>query len=166
MIITELFRGQCYEFGLYDNNLPQDVVKKLQEYDLQLTLLYNKDDEQWEFYRIKQKGVTSSLDLLHWQISYLEKGTYLPINVIEWLKKYDTSYLGSKSQDEMKSLWLKQFKNAVYKQKQENYKRYEEISYNAKPEVEKMEAGRIQISVPITVGFNKRTGKKILAVRK
>lgn len=166
MIITELLRGQIYDFNLGDSGIPQEVLNNLQRYDPQLTLLYNYDDFQWEFYRIKQRGVTPSLDLLHWQISYPEKGRYIPINVIEWLKKYDTNYQGSKSKDEMNSIWLKQFKNARNLQNKKNLKERLEICDNARPEVAKIESGRKQISVPITVGFNKKTGKKILAVRK
>jgi len=165
MIITEEKRAELYKFNLKDC-LPESIQTVLTRYDKDLTALWNEDDTQWEFYRIKNKGITKSEDLLHWQISAPTKSKLITVGIIDWLKKYDTNYQGYLSQDQMKNNWKRQFRKTASKSKEDHNKAIEDIKYGWKDGSHKFGTNRVQISVPITIGINQKTGKKVYAVKK
>lgn len=163
MIITEEKRCILYtDFGLRSGSVPVIVRKSLERLSPELELLWNTTEGQYELYRVKQRGITADEDLLHWQISI--KTSNLTSGIIDYIKSKDTNPMGANSKDEMKSNWLKGFANARYKTKERKIKQRQELEYAYSQGDRYVYGGHTQISVPITVGFNKKTGKKIMAV--
>src|SRR3990172_5493047 len=161
MIKTEAMRYILdSEKGIYP---PDDVAAALRQLDSALELLWNNDDGQWEVYRLKHKGVIPSQDLMHWQMSAPNKGTFITTGIVDWLKKYDTSLGGRLSKEDLQNRWLKQFKEIQYTERVKKEKQDQELSYSWQEMIDKIGKARKQISVPITVGFNKKTGKHIRA---
>src|SRR3989304_2979258 len=114
MIKTEALRYILdSEKGIYP---PKDVIDALYKLDSGLELIWNDDDGQWEFYRVKQRSATRNNDLLHWQISAPTKGTHITVGIVDWLKRFDTAEGGRFSKKELEQRWLKQFKEIQYQE--------------------------------------------------
>lgn len=167
MIKTECKRS------LVDNNIlpPENVQIAFDEFNSQnpfeIIVLFDIDSDTWQFYNVKSHGATKGDDMIHWQISAPTKGRYITPGIIDWLKKYDTSQRGFLDKDDLKKKWLNHFKEHQYKQINIKYKKEQEDKYVRNWSILKKLSGlREQIAVPIQVGYNKRTGKKILAVKK
>lgn len=143
-------------------HVPKEVSQSLKRLDDQLVLLYNIDDFQWELYRIKQKGITEAEDLLHHQLS-LKTGN-LSTGIVDYIKKFDQNPMGANSQDEMRKYWMQSFKRSLDRRKDQKEKQKQELHYAYKQGEPYLFRNRTGIAVPITVGFNTKTGKKILAV--
>lgn len=171
MIKTEAKRA------IVKNNiqLPSDVRKALDNYNkrahLSLDLIYNLDDNQWEFYSIKHHGVVPDEDLLHWQMSVPAKGTGITPGVLRWLFKYDTSNGGMKDQDQIKKEWLAQFKVRRFLMEEKNEKRRKDDYHSRVSPIikdlvlkHKTITFKTQIVVPKTVGM--QNGKLVYAVPK
>lgn len=164
MIKTEAMR--CIldsEKGIYP---PKEVIEVLKRLNSSLELMWNDDDGQWEIYRIKQKGIIPAQDLLHWQMSAPTKGTFITVGIVDWLRKYDTTKGGALSEEDLQNRWVKQFKEIQYNERIKHEKQDQELYYSWQEMINKIAGARKQISVPITVGFNKRTGKHIRAFEK
>ncbi len=155
--------------------LPSDVRKALDDYNkrahLPLDLIYNLDDNRWEFYSIKQHGVVPDEDLLHWQMSVPAKGTGITPGAIRWLLKYDTSNGGMKDQDEIRKEWLAQFKVRRFLMEEQNEKkRKDDYHSRVSPIIKDLTLKhrtikfKTQLVVPKAVGIYK--GEPIYAVPK
>lgn len=140
---------------------PDDVIKALKRLNSSLELMWNNDDGQWEIYRIKEKGIISAQDLLHWQMSAPTKGTFITVGIVDWLRKYDTTQGGVLSKEDLQNRWIKQFKEIQYNERIKKERNQQELYYSWQEMINKISTVRRQISVPITVGFNKKTGKHI-----
>ncbi len=153
-----------------DIELSKDVRQALDNWNkshtIKLDLLFDIITNKWQFYRIKKFGLTSDNDLLHWQISAPTEGTLITPGILDWLRQYDQSEGGYLDQDDLRKQWLQQWKDLQEKQAKQQKHRQDELQYGYKPIIDKLSVLREQISVPITVGFNKKTGKKVMAVPK
>ena len=150
--------------------LPDDVRRAVNEWNrthsIQLDILWDAESAHWQIYRIKLKGVTSGDDTLHWQMQAPSEGTTITPGILDWLKKYDTSNNGYLDKEEITNNWKKLWKEGVNKiNKRKNTER-EDLEYGRKFFIDDLITQKTVGSVPITVGFNKRTGKKIIAVPK
>ena len=166
MIKTETHRW------VVSNNveLPYDVRKALTEWNrthrVKLDLLFDELSNQWQFYRIKYTGATVNEDTLHWQMSVPNRGTMITPGIIDWLRKYDQSNNGYLTEGELKKNWVIQWKELKRKQQKDKDNELDSMAHGFKPIIDKVSTLREQIVVPITVGFNPKTGKKIMAVKK
>jgi hypothetical protein len=144
---------------------PKEVMIALHQVDQNLDLLWNEDDNQWEIYRIKQKGITRGEDVLCWQMSAPVKGLMITVGIADWLKKYDTNVLGMYDQDQMKNKFLSMIKQVREKKQEQKQKQLKELQYNYKDLLHHRDTERTQIVVPVTVGWNKKTGKPVRMVK-
>lgn len=144
---------------------PEAVIKAIdRKYpNLGLELIWNSDDNNWEFYRCIRKGESYLEDIMHWQMSVPFKGTMITPSIIDWLAKYDTTQNGRWSREELEEQWKKSIKTTLSLQKIRYMKRCEDILDSLKNDAGDILVGKRGISVPITVGYNKTTGKRILA---
>ena len=110
-----------------------------------------------------QMPASKMLDAL---LIVIEGITLLTPGVLTWLKKYDTSNDGYLDQDDLKKNWLTSWKKGREDLKLKNDKKEEEFNYARKTMISDLSTEKLVAAVPITVGFNKRTGKKIIAVPK
>ena len=163
MIITEEYRRNLYPLGLRERSVSEDVLKAAHSIDSRLCFLYNIDDEQWEIYRIKQKGQSPQDDLLHWQIS-IKNNLLTPGVVRNYLQKCDTNPGGLYTKDEMFYNWLKRHYSLKYKKQQIDEKKWAETERRFDEGKRYMTSWPVSVSVPIQVGYNMRTGKKVFAV--
>jgi len=162
MIITEFKYGQRNEFRLITSNYPDEVRTALAEFDKTLLLLWNLDDNQWEVYRIKSRGGVSADDVIHWQLSYPHAIT---LDLINYLKKKDTNPSGYLDTKEMFKKWFNLIKKNTDLRLYRQATIREAIINNAQWYTRRLGACTDQIAVPVTVGYNKKTGKKIMAVK-
>lgn len=145
---------------------PEDVVIKLKEFDSALELIWNEDDNRWEFYRVKKVGIVPEEDLLHWQISAPESGTCITPGILDWLRKYDQTNGGFLSIDDLKDEWRKNYKRYIVIPEERRKKQMEPIMHEWDKVFHRYAVERVQIAVPKIIGMHKKTGKKILAVKK
>jgi hypothetical protein len=94
------------------------------------------------------------------------KGTMLTSGVVDWLRKFDTSKGGSRTKEELEKEFFKQVKLYSYKQKEKKYKQQQEFKYGYSDAFNTFAVEREQISVPICVGVNKDTHKKVFLTKK
>lgn len=151
--------------------LPDDVQRALKEWNrthsIKLDILWDAETSCWQIYIIKLKGAIPKEDTLHWQMSAPSEGTAITPGILDWLKKYDTSNNGYLEQDEIKKRWLETWKKGVEKLNLKKQKEAEDREYGYKDLIFRgIGTARTQVPVGITVGFNKRTGKKIMLVPK
>lgn len=144
---------------------PKNVSKALRHYDSELELVWN-DEGQWEIYRLKQKGITKDEDILHWQMSVPQQGSIITVGIVSWLKRFDSTCGGNKTKEELVKEFFKNMKEINYKQKIKRQKELDEAQYAYSGMLHRYAVEREQISVPTLVGMNKKTGKKIYAVKK
>ena len=151
-----------------DKRKPSNLVLlKMYNFDKRLELIWNEDDNRWEFYRVKGYGVTPDHDVLHWQISAPSLGVDITPGIIDWLKKYNSSICGTLDQEDIRKRWLENFQ--VSRVKLEHRKRAEmqEVADIAGDIAKRFYDRRVsQIAVPTTVGVNKNNGKPIRAYPK
>jgi len=151
--------------------LPDDVRRTLDEWNrthnVKLDILWDSESYTWQIYKIKSKGAIPKEDVLCWQMSAPVKSTTITPGILDWLKKYDTSNNGYLDQDELRKNWLNAWKKGKEKLKIKQEKEAEDRVYGYKDLIYRgIGTARTQVSVPITVGFNKKTGKKICMVKK
>lgn len=145
---------------------PKEVVDELKRLDKDLELIWNEDDGQWEFYRVTARAARRDDDTLAWQISAPFKGSIITPGIVNWLRSKDSTEGGKLSKKELEDKFVKFVRTACYDEKQRKIKMAEEYRYAIKPVFDTASVNRKQVSVPITVGFNKNTGRKIYAVKK
>ena len=155
MIITELRRAELDKNGLGGLEPPPEVLTALQRLDSKLELIWNRDHGQWEIYRNKHT------DVLHWQMSAPNKGSTITPGIASWLQQYDSNPQGMVDAEDMKSSWLKMWNNQREKLKLQETKAKEDLYYEWTAISDYFVTGRTIISVPVTVGYNKRTGKHL-----
>lgn len=138
---------------------PSDVVKALKVLDSKLELHYDVDVDQWQFYRDKYGN-----DELYWQMSAPHKGTSITVGLVDWIKKYDTSQRQSFDIDQMQKNFRKQVTSMCTKNKKVHDSRVSEIERIKKDIDHHFISRKTGISVPITIGVDKKTGKPIRMV--
>lgn len=148
--------------------LPKDVQDKLDDWNklnpIKLEFIFDEGSNCWEIYRLKHKAAIPDEDILHWQMAAPTKGTAITTAIFDWLRRYDQSNGGLLDRDELKKKWLKQWAILRMKQKLEKEKRAEDFRYGYGQIIKDLDS--TTFAVPITVGFNNKTQKKILAVPK
>ena len=151
--------------------VPADVRRALNEWNkrnsIKLDLLFDEESGKWQFYRIKSMGLTPGDDVLCWQMSVPSAGTGITPGAIDWLRQYDTSNNGMKDQDEIRKDWLKTWLEAD-KKKEENKRNILDEQQKVWQDYLRgaVQGGRVQVHVPITVGWNKKKNKPIRMVPK
>lgn len=166
MIITELRKSQLSQYNLYIKETPVDGI--LKKFDRSLLLIWNADDNQFEVYREKIPGLDPTY---HWQLS-VPKGQLLSSWIIGWLQKHDTNPLGMKSKDELEGNFLKHLPSMVNEVEFRKEKEYIDKviepyrDFHREASKEKRVFGTRMPIIPVCVGLNQRTGKRIYAYKK
>jgi len=145
---------------------PLEVIEALHRHDSALELVWNEDDNRWEFYRLKEKGPSREQDILHWQMSAPFDGSDIQPSIINWLRKYDTSEYGRKGPDRLKQEWILNVKDYIARPKELYKKRMEPMLHEWNSVFHRYAVGREQISVPIKIGRDTKKNKDIFAVKK
>lgn len=162
-----MIRTECQRRIIKNNITPPEIVlNELKRHDKALELIFNTDKNQWEFYRLKHKGIIDDEDVLHWQMSAPTKGTDISVGIVEWLRQYDTSAHGRLSADDLRDQWVKNVKNIFYNQEMRRAKELEEANYSFKEALQDFETQKTVVAVTSCVGFNKKRNKRIYAVKK
>ena len=163
MIKTESTR---YIITPNDNrNPPDEVIKELKRLSSDLELFWNEHDNQWEFYLLKQKGITSDNDILCWQMSAPTKGTSITVGIVDWLRKYDTANGGLLSKEELKKNWLEQWAEGRENRKKEMKKQLDEVAYVRQNLIKDFGSQRTVVAIPKLMGIDER-GKKIYGTKR
>ena len=163
MIWTEEKRSVIEVSGLRPDS---DVLTACRQHDRDLDLIWNIDDNQWEIYRIKRKGVTPSDDLLHWQLSAPATGNFLSMSIVDFIKRHDRSNGGLWDQDDIRKRWVENTKTQLLKNKETKQKKKQDMYYSWKGLIEDFGSQKTTVAVPMKVGYNTATGKNVYAVKK
>lgn len=169
MIASHVKRGMMAKWGLGKHQpptglgLPKDIE-----------LVWNQDAARWEIYKLAHKGAVPDDDILDWQMSAPQKGLPVTPGISTWLAKYDTTEGGNLSLKDRQDRWIQHFKDSNDRED----KMRDDIRANASLEIGRMSkylshyetsfdgGKKHRIVAPITVGYNKKTGKAIRAYPK
>jgi len=154
MIIEQLKRHEMPGYNLFDG-APEDALASLRELDREFDLFLDKDSGHWLIYRVSQRGVTPSEDVLTYQIK-IPKGS-LTTGVKDYAQKFDQNPMGMKDKDELKKEFMRKFRDAQYYKKKYDYKLTEDLHYYYDDITDWWVTNRI--TVPITVGV--KNGKPL-----
>lgn len=145
--------------------LPKNVQEALNKADPDLTAFYNDSDNQWEFYRLKYKGITPAEDVFSWQMSAPQKGTGITPGIVFWLQRYNTNPQRVKSREELEKEFLELARSALQKKEERKNKEFDNLYESTAEDImNDLFRQRTQVSVPVQVGYNSLTNKKIFAV--
>ena len=140
-----------------------------------IELVWNKDQNQWEIYKLEEKGGIPADDLLRWQMSVPFKGKMITPGIKDWIEKYDASEGGNKSVEQRQKDWIEMFKGVQERYDKMKNKIHEEVCYEVSHMsrwlgryMDKGGKGYRQITVPHdnVVGMNQKTGKLVMARKK
>ena len=146
--------------------LPPDVQTKLEDWNkyhpIKLNIIFEEETNCWQIYKIKHTAINADDDILCWQMAAPTTGTAISTGIFDWLRRYDQSNGGLLDRDELKNKWLKQWKSMQFKQKEDKAKRVEAAMGGARQVLGDLFTSTF--TVPITVGYDTKKKKKILAV--